>query len=141
MNYTDTKSMPETWWNNAWSHIALEDLKLVQNDLPNCVCQTIGTALLKLEILENQGLKITEAKNVETKSDRAVSDKTKADEMAAMEALRWIREGYIKGCAGVDNRLRDVFKTIDVAAIFVKYSEKEIINKISDYELHRRTSC
>lgn len=45
-------------WNDNFSEIALEDFSVVQKDLPYCICQTIGMALAKLELLEKQGCKV-----------------------------------------------------------------------------------
>ena len=42
------------------SEVALEDFSLIQKDLPYCICQTIGTALAKLKLLEEQGCKVKE---------------------------------------------------------------------------------
>lgn len=42
-------------WNDNLSGVALEDFSLIQKDLPYCTCQTIGMALAKLELLEQQG--------------------------------------------------------------------------------------
>ena len=47
-------------WNDNLSEIALEDFSMIQKDLPYCVCQSIGMALAKLELLEKQGNKVKE---------------------------------------------------------------------------------
>ena len=47
-------------WNDNLSEIALEDLSMIQKDLPYCICQSIGMALAKLELLEKQGNKVEE---------------------------------------------------------------------------------
>lgn len=50
-------------WNENLSEIALEDFSMVQKDLPYCVCQSIGMALAKLELLEKQGCKVKDVKD------------------------------------------------------------------------------
>ena len=47
-------------WNDNLSEVALEDFSLIQKDLPYCACQTIGMALAKLELLEQQGAIVKE---------------------------------------------------------------------------------
>ena len=47
-------------WNGNLSRIAQEDLSLIQKDLPYGICQSIGMALAKLELLEKQGCKVKE---------------------------------------------------------------------------------
>ena len=47
-------------WNDNLSEIALEDFSRIQKDLPYCICQSIGMALAKLELLEKQGNKVEE---------------------------------------------------------------------------------
>lgn len=44
-------------WNDNFSEIAQEDFSTIQKDLPYGVCQSIGMALAKLELLEKQGCK------------------------------------------------------------------------------------
>ena len=44
-------------WNDNLSRIAQEDFSLIQKDLPYGICQCIGMALAKLELLEKQGYK------------------------------------------------------------------------------------
>lgn len=46
-------------WNDNFSKIALEDFSLIQKDLPYGICQSIGQALAKLELLENQGCEVS----------------------------------------------------------------------------------
>lgn len=53
------KASPFTW-NDNMSEIALEDFSVIQKDLPYCICQNIGMALAKLELLEKQGCKVKE---------------------------------------------------------------------------------
>lgn len=53
------KSEPFSW-NDNLSELALEDFSMIQKDLPYCICQTIGMALAKLELLEKQGCKVEE---------------------------------------------------------------------------------
>ena len=45
-------------WNDNLSRIAQEDFSLIQKDLPYGICQSIGMALAKLELLEIQGCKV-----------------------------------------------------------------------------------
>lgn len=47
-------------WNDNFSEVALEDFQQIQKNLPYGVCQSIGLALAKLEILEKQGCKVVE---------------------------------------------------------------------------------
>ena len=47
-------------WNDNLSRIAQEDFSLIQKDLPYGICQSIGMALSKLELLEMQGCKVKE---------------------------------------------------------------------------------
>ena len=47
-------------WNDNFSEIALEDFSMIQKDLPYCTCQTIGMALAKLALLEEQGCIVEE---------------------------------------------------------------------------------
>lgn len=47
-------------WDDNMSEIALEDFSTVQKNLPYDVCQSIGTALAKLKLLEEQGCKVEE---------------------------------------------------------------------------------
>ena len=56
MDFT-IKEVPFSW-NDNLSEIALEDFSIIQKDLPYGICQTIGMALAKLELLEKQGCKV-----------------------------------------------------------------------------------
>ena len=47
-------------WNDNLSRIAQEDFSLIQKELPYGICQSIGMALAKLELLEIQGYKVKE---------------------------------------------------------------------------------
>lgn len=47
-------------WNDNLSRIAQEDFSLIQKNLPYGICQSIGMALAKLELLETQGYKVKE---------------------------------------------------------------------------------
>ena len=47
-------------WNDNFSEVAQEDFSLIQKDLPYDICQSIGMALAKLELLEKQGCKVKE---------------------------------------------------------------------------------
>lgn len=53
------KAEPFTW-NDNLSKVALEDFSMVQKDLPYGICQSIGMALAKLKLLEDQGCKVEE---------------------------------------------------------------------------------
>ena len=50
-------------WNDNFSEVALEDFSMVQKKLPYGICQSIGMALAKLELLEKQGCKVEEMKD------------------------------------------------------------------------------
>ncbi len=47
-------------WNDNMSKLALEDFSMIQQDLPYGTCQSIGMALAKLKLLEEQGAKVKE---------------------------------------------------------------------------------
>lgn len=47
-------------WNDNFSEVAQEDFSLIQKDLPYGICQSIGMALSKLELLEIEGCKVKE---------------------------------------------------------------------------------
>ena len=47
-------------WNDNFSEVALEDFSMVQKKLPYGICQSIGMALAKLELLEKQGNNVEE---------------------------------------------------------------------------------
>lgn len=47
-------------WNDNMSEIAQEDFDCIRNKLSYGVCQTIGLALAKLEMLEKQGCRVNE---------------------------------------------------------------------------------
>jgi hypothetical protein len=51
-------------WNDNFSEIALEDFSMIQKNLSYCTCQNIGMALAKLKLLEEQGCKVEEDKEV-----------------------------------------------------------------------------
>lgn len=70
---SEIKSLPFSWDDN-FSEVAIEDYRQIQKDLPYGVCQSIGLALAKLELLEKQGCKVVE-EEVE-KNDKRRSDKT-----------------------------------------------------------------
>lgn len=53
------KSEPFSW-NDNMAEIAKEDFSLIQKDLSYGICQSIGMALAKLELLEKQGCKVKE---------------------------------------------------------------------------------
>ena len=50
----------EFTWNDNFSKLAQEDFSLIQKDLPYGICQSIGMALAKLELLEKEGYKVKE---------------------------------------------------------------------------------
>ncbi len=54
---TDITAKPFDW-NDYLSKEALEDFEGIRKDLPYCICQNIGMALAKLELLEKQGCKV-----------------------------------------------------------------------------------
>lgn len=56
---TEIKSAPFSW-NDNFSEVALEDFQQIQKNLPYLTCQSIGLALVKLELLEKQGCKVEE---------------------------------------------------------------------------------
>lgn len=45
-------------WNDNFSDTALEVFAMIQEDLSYAICQTIGMALAKLQLLEKQGAKV-----------------------------------------------------------------------------------
>lgn len=45
-------------WNDNFSEVALEDFSMIQHKLSYCTCQSIGMALAKLKLLEEQGCKV-----------------------------------------------------------------------------------
>jgi hypothetical protein len=45
-------------WNDNFSEIALEDFSMIQKNLSYGICQSIGMALAKLKLLEEQGCKV-----------------------------------------------------------------------------------
>ena len=47
-------------WNDNFSEVEQEDFSLIQKDLPYGICQSIGMALAKLELLEKEGCKVKE---------------------------------------------------------------------------------
>lgn len=51
---TDITAKPFDW-NDNLSKEALEDFEDIRKDLRYCACQSIGMALAKLELLEEQG--------------------------------------------------------------------------------------
>lgn len=52
-------------WNDNFSEIALEDFSMIQSDLSYGTCQSIGMALTKLKLLEEQGCKVIEMDGTE----------------------------------------------------------------------------
>ena len=59
MNKIEIKSMPFSW-NNNMSEEAIEDFDSIREQLSYGVCQSIGMALAKLMLLEEQGNKVKE---------------------------------------------------------------------------------
>lgn len=59
MNKIEIKSMPFSW-NNNMSEEAIEDFDSIREQLSYGVCQSIGMALAKLKLLEEQGNKVKE---------------------------------------------------------------------------------
>lgn len=47
-------------WNDNFSEVALEDFSMIQKNLSYGICQSIGMALAKLKLLEEQGCKVEE---------------------------------------------------------------------------------
>lgn len=47
-------------WNDEIAYLAIEDFAIIQNSLPYGICQSIGNALAKLQLLEKQGAKVKE---------------------------------------------------------------------------------
>lgn len=45
-------------WNDNFSEVALEDFSMIRHKLSYCTCQSIGMALAKLKLLEEQGCKV-----------------------------------------------------------------------------------
>ena len=45
-------------WNDDLAEVALEDFSMIQHKLSYCTCQSIGMALAKLKLLEEQGCKV-----------------------------------------------------------------------------------
>ena len=45
-------------WNENLSGIAIEDFSMIQSSLPYGTCQSIGMALAKLKLLEEQGCEV-----------------------------------------------------------------------------------
>jgi hypothetical protein len=64
----EIKSVPFSW-NDNLSEIAIEDFQQIQKNLPYVMCQSIGMALAKLELLEKQGCKVDEVKEEVDKND------------------------------------------------------------------------
>ena len=50
-------------WNENLSEVALEDFSIIQKNLSYGTCQSIGMALTKLKLLEEQGCKVKENSN------------------------------------------------------------------------------
>ena len=50
-------------WNENLSEVALEDFSMIQKNLQYGICQSIGMALAKLKLLEEQGCEVKEKSN------------------------------------------------------------------------------
>ena len=64
-------------WNDNFSEEALEDFQQIQKNLSYGVCQSIGLALAKLELLEKQGCKVDEEevkKNDKRRSNNGIEE-------------------------------------------------------------------
>ena len=64
-------------WNDNFSEVALEDFQQIQKNLSYGVCQSIGLALAKLELLEKQGCKVDEEevkKNDKRRSNNGIEE-------------------------------------------------------------------
>lgn len=59
-------------WNDNFSEVALEDFSMIQKKLPYGICQSIGMALAKLELLEKQGCKVKEQNNDSKRSCKSI---------------------------------------------------------------------
>lgn len=57
MSELTIKEVPFSW-NDNMSEVALEDFSMIQKSLPYGICQSVGMALAKLELLEKQGCKV-----------------------------------------------------------------------------------
>ena len=64
MNNMELVEVPFSW-NDNFSEVALEDFSMIHKSLSYCVCQSIGMALAKLELLEKQGCKVKEEEDGE----------------------------------------------------------------------------
>lgn len=62
-------------WNDNFSEIALEDFSMIQKELPYCICQSIGMALAKLELLEKQGCKVEEMEDEQSGSEEDFTER------------------------------------------------------------------
>ena len=54
-------------WNDNFSEIALEDFSMIQKKLSYGTCQSIGMALAKLKLLEEQGWKVEDEEDNKNK--------------------------------------------------------------------------
>ena len=54
-------------WNDNFSEIALEDFSMIQKKLSYGTCQSIGMALAKLKLLEEQGCKVEDEEDNKNK--------------------------------------------------------------------------
>ena len=62
-------------WNDNFSEIALEDFSMIQKKLPYGICQSIGMALAKLELLEKQGCKVEEIEDEQSGSEEDITER------------------------------------------------------------------
>jgi hypothetical protein len=105
-------------WNDNLSKEALEDFEGVQKDLPYCICQNIGMALAKLELLEKQGCKVIEPKS-EWQQDHEI---LKAYSDGANEILDKIR-------SEINQAYCDITNDYDRGRNYGLYMAAEIIDK------------
>lgn len=61
LNTFELVEVPFSWGDN-FSEVAIEDFMLISKDLSYGICQSIGMALAKLELLEQQGAMVNEQK-------------------------------------------------------------------------------
>ena len=62
-------------WDDNFSEVALEDFSIIQKKLPYGICQSIGMALAKLELLEKQGCKAEEIEDEQSGSEKDITER------------------------------------------------------------------
>ena len=80
-------------WNDNLSKEAIEDFEGIQKDLPYCTCQSIGMALAKLELLENQGQELKTGHWI-----RVDKDKLRCSECDVIHFIAQYPQGKIAWC-------------------------------------------